>query len=260
MPALEVSFRSRLVALGASNLTRGLLPLIDAARAQSGGPVEVFAAIGNGRSYGIRSRFLWRELPGIDGCGLWPALAAAAPLPTTAVVMDVGNDVLYGIDVPTILGWVDRALGRLRPLCERLLVVGLPLPAVRRLSAWRFTLVRSVLVPSCHLSLATVLSRSEQLQRGLWDLAERHAARFVEPRDEWYGFDPVHIRRRSWRAAFGGLLGVAAPGAVRGWLRGFLPRARLNLASPALQQVLGVERRHAQPALRLRDGTAVSFW
>ena len=101
-----------------------------------------------GRSYGARSRLLWRELPGLDACGIWSALAdepmnmlAGTPVPSRAgslgIVTDVGNDIFYGFLPETVLAWVDTALQRLRPMVARLVVTGVP-QSVFDLGAKRF--------------------------------------------------------------------------------------------------------------------------
>ena len=105
----------RAVLLGASNLRMGFPWVLSRLRAGAGGPVEVIAALGHGRSYGTWSRLLWvRQLPGIAGCGLWTDLDRRASLPTLALITDVGNDLLYGAPVPEIAGWVEACLERLR--------------------------------------------------------------------------------------------------------------------------------------------------
>jgi len=249
----------RFVALGASNLARMMLPLLDAARSAAAGPVEAHAALGRGRSFGIPSRLLCRGLGGIDGCGLWNALDRAAPMPTTALLMDVGNDLLYGVDVDRILGWVDAALQRLGTHAERRIVVGLPMTSLRRLPAWRFAFVRTVLVPGCRLTLANALDGAERIDRGLRDLANAHGATFHEPRPAWYGFDPIHVRTRFWRDAAREWLGVtgardAAP------IDGPFERLRFLFAAPAERTMFGVRRVRTQPARRWRDGTTLSLW
>lgn len=246
----------RLIALGASNLTRGIARLIAAAELQASGPVEVFAALGHGRSFGLPTRMLGRGLPGIDGCGLWPALAAAAPLPATGLCMDVGNDLLYGVEVETILGWVDRALQRLRPQVQQLTLAALPMHNLRRLGRRRYTLVRTLLFPRCRVPLPAMLQLAERLQDGLGQLAHRHGAAFCQLRPEWYGFDPIHILQRHWPDASRELLGTSAAVAGGAWAR----RLRLLLAAPAQRSWFGREQRRAQPSLRLADGTAVSLW
>jgi hypothetical protein len=65
--------RSRAVVIGASNLTRGFTHLCELALSRGPAPVAVMGAIGHGRSYGMTSSVLGRQLPGILDCGLWPA-------------------------------------------------------------------------------------------------------------------------------------------------------------------------------------------
>ena len=86
----------RVVLLGASNLVAGLPRVVEAARSVWGGPLDILAAAGHGRSYGRSSRVLWRTLPGILSCGLWEDLARRPPASTAALLTDVGNDILYG--------------------------------------------------------------------------------------------------------------------------------------------------------------------
>src|SRR5579862_8177465 len=104
----------RVVALGASNLTRGLGAVVSASRATFGSDVRIIAALGHGRSYGARSRWCFRTLPGILDSGLWRALEEAPEGETRALITDVGNDILYGFPVEQILEWVDEAASRLQ--------------------------------------------------------------------------------------------------------------------------------------------------
>lgn len=259
LPAAPAAPRARLIALGASNLTRGLPAVLDAARAAANGPVEVLAALGHGRSFGIDSRLLGRTLPGIDGCGLWRALAAAPELPGTGLVMDVGNDLLYGQDVPTILGWVDRALARLRPRVGRLLVAEMPIHTIRTLGPRRYAFFRRVLFPRCRIPLAEMQQLAEALHAGLARLAAQHGATLVPLQRAWYGFDPIHVRLRDWPAACCALLGLAgAPDDE--WGRGLWRRWRLLRAAPELSVRFGHERRAAQPIWREADGTVLSLF
>jgi hypothetical protein len=248
----------RLIALGASNLTRGLRVVVETARQLSPGPLEVFTALGHGRSYGTRSRFLARELPGILECGLWRAIEGRPARPTTALVTDVGNDVLYGADVSLILAWVGETLLRLRRLGATTVLADLPVFNVERLSPLGFALFRSILVPSCRLSLAEVGARAAEVNSGLAPLAARHGATLMHLRPEWYGYDPIHMLSRHWTRAWQTILLAAFPAiepptlsrSPREWLR--LYRAR-----PEQRWLFGREQRHRQPALQLPDATTV---
>lgn len=242
----------RVVALGASNLTRGLPVLVAAARARSGPDVEVMAALGLGRSYGMESRVLARTLPGILDSGLWKALETRPAVATRALVTDVGNDILYGAPPARILEWVEEALARLRRFTDDVVVTGLPMVAIRRLSRPKFVAFRTVLYPRCRLTFAEATAASERVDEGLAALAARHRARFVPLRGEWYGFDPVHIRPRRWGAAWREILGED------GAAGGSLPEAlRLHALPPERQRLFGIERVNLQRGVRLPAGGRV---
>lgn len=245
----------RLVALGASNLTRGLQSVVAAARESWGRETEILAALGHGRSYGAPSQFLCRSLPGILQCGLWQALEArrVEPRPTLAVVTDVGNDILYGYPPALILDWVSAAVERLQCAGAEVRIAGLPLEGIGGLSTARFIFFRSLFVPSCRLPLAEVVSRAAKVQEGLGALARARSLCFVPLHPEWYGLDPIHIRPSWWAAAWRellGLPGVAAPaaGSTATWA---FESARLYAARPERMRLLGIEHRRPQPAYQL---------
>ena len=153
----------RIVALGASNLTRGFQTLVSTARGAWGPYVEVLAALGHGRSYGAPSRLVFRTLPGILESGLWRELESRPQVPTRALVTNVGNDILYSFSAEKTLAWVAEALGRLARFTRDIVVTDLPLASIRRLSRTKFLVFRSILAPSCRLSLAQVLETAERV-------------------------------------------------------------------------------------------------
>ena len=252
---MTVTTPGRIVALGASNLTRGLPVLVAAARARGGPAVEVVAALGLGRSYGMESRVLARTLPGILDSGLWRALEERPPLPTRALVTDVGNDILYGAPPPRILEWVEEAVRRLRRVTDDVVVTGLPLDSIRRLSPAKFLSFRTLLYPRCRLSFAQAVDAAERVAEGLAGLAGSHGARFVGLRPEWYGFDPVHIRPRRWGAAWREVLGEASP--EEGPAPSLAETLRLHALTPERQWLLGIERVNPQRGVRLAGGGRV---
>jgi hypothetical protein len=249
----------RLIVLGASNLARGLPLIVALEEARAGRPLEVFAADGYGRSYGGRSLALGRTLPGILECGLWEALARQPPSETRAIVADVGNDIVYGAENDRIRSWVEECLVRLRAMGASVVVGDLPVASLQRLSAWRFELFRRALVPSCRHSLAEVVGRAVELSAELRGLAASHGARFVSLPGEWYGFDPIHFRRRVRRQAWRTILGEDAAPGRRAW-RG--PRAladdiRIHAALPERRWLLGRVQEGAQPSVVLASGTTL---
>lgn len=201
---------ARLVALGASNLTRGLQSVIALGREQYGPDVEIVAALGHGRSYGADSHFLARSLPGILQSGLWHTLDALPPAETRAIVSDVGNDILYGYRPSQILDWVREAVDRLLRHTTDVTIAGLPYFHIERLSPRKFLVMRTVLFPPCRLSLAEVGEAAATIEDGLVKLASTRRLRFVPMNPEWYGFDPIHIRPSLWQPVWRQMLSGAA--------------------------------------------------
>jgi hypothetical protein len=248
----------RLIALGASNLTRGFATVVDTSRTVWGEPIEVFAALGHGRSYGIRSSVAMRSLPGILESRLWEELSSRPALPSRAIVTDVGNDILYGVPVPTILGWVEECVARLRKLGSEVVLTDMPLCSIRTLGRARFTFFRSILVPRCRLSLAEVSDRAVALNDGLIRLARDGGHALARLRPEWYGIDPIHIRSRHWTSAWREILGVERQTcAASGGEEDRLHPLRLYLARPERRWLFGVEQRCSQPAIRTARGTTL---
>lgn len=228
--------------------------MVAAARDEWGPDLEVVAAFGAGRSYGMASSLVGRRLPGILECGIWPLLRSRPRVPTRALVTDVGNDILYHVPVPRIVEWLDETVARLTDLAQDVVITGLPLDRIRRLSPPAFLFFRSLFVPQCRLTQGQTLEASERVDDALRAIAERRGARFRPLRLEWYGLDPIHIplgrARRTWRE----ILTDAADGPRGRWA---WDGVRLFLMKPERRSWLGVEQRGAQPGLRLRSGPTV---
>jgi hypothetical protein len=247
---------TRVIALGASNLTRGFPILVSAARASGGPEVELLAALGLGRSYGMESRVLARTLPGILDSGLWKALAERPPLPTRALVTDVGNDILYGAPPERILDWVEQAVGRLSVFTDDIVVAGLPLDSIRRLSPAKFLAFRTILFPRARLTLTQAIDAAERIAEGLRVMAQDRGARFVTLRPEWYGFDPVHIRPGRWAVAWREILGADESGRAPT----LSETLRLHAVFPERQWLFGLERVRPQRGVRLAAGGEIRLY
>ena len=246
---------ARIVALGASNLTRGFHAVVSTARSAWGPDVEIVAALGHGRSYGADSTFLVRALPGILASGLWDRLASLPAAPTRAILSDVGNDILYGFPPATILGWVEDAIERLKQHGAEIVLAGLPKVGTDNISRAKFLVFRSILFPRCRLSFADVAEAAAAIEEGLGRIAAERRLRFVPLRPEWYGVDPIHIRPAHWRGAWQEILCGHAVSAAAGapWSEGL----RLYFMRPERQRLFGVEQVTAQPGTRLPGGGKV---
>jgi hypothetical protein len=246
---------ARVVALGASNLTRGFQTVVSTARAAWGPDVEVLAALGHGRSYGARSKFVIRTLPGILESGLWRRLESSSAVPTRAFVTDVGNDILYGFSAEQTLAWVAEAVERLQKFTNDIVLTDLPLSSSRRLSEAKFRVFRSILVPSCRLSFRDVVQAAEQVNDGLAALAAVRGIQFFRLDPAWYGLDPIHIRPSQWRPAWREIVGSPL-GATR-TDGGRLEGVKLYFTRPERQWLLGVEQFTPQAGIKLRSGARI---
>jgi hypothetical protein len=241
--------RQTFVALGASNLLRGFSTVVNTARAAFGEALDVVAALGHGRSYGIRSSFLFRSLPGITESGLWSRLEALSRPQGRALITDVGNDILYHVPVETILAWVRACATRLSELGFEVVLTDLPIESLRRLSPLRFVLFRSVFVPTCRHPFREALIRAEAVNAGIVAFAAERRHTLVRQRPDWYGFDPIHIRPAAWAGAWRSIVlaGKDTPQPLSPDRA--VSALGLYLARPERRWLFGVEGGRAQPAL-----------
>jgi len=258
----ETTAARRVVLLGASNLIQSLERVLQTAVNLWGGPLQVLAACGHGRSYGRASRVLVRELPGILECRLWTELGRTADLPASALVTDIGNDILYEEPVEQIVGWVEACFDRLAAARARTVVTLLPIDNLPAMSRARFHFFRALLVPGCRLGFEEVVGRAVELDEHVRRLALERDFTTIRPRSEWYGLDPIHIRfikrRQAWQEILGGW---GAPGQMlRPSGRGLWRSLYLRTRTPDRRRVFGFEQRGRNPAARLRDGTTVAIY
>ncbi len=259
-PALAV------VAIGASNLSRGLASLAVTARSRSASPVDLFVAAGHGRSYGANSRVWMRRLPSILFSGLWRAVDRTAsdrggppdgPRPL-AVVTDIGNDLLYGFSVEQVAAWVDECLRRLEDRGFRSVVTRLPMASIATVGGLRYRALKTLYVPGCTLSLESLKSAAADLDGLVAEAAARRGAAVLEQPGEWYGIDAIHVRRRRLRDLWSRVADAWA-----------LPMAAVRPRPPLgewfsigrrgaeVRSLAGIPRFTPQPAVTLRDRSRV---
>ena len=251
----------RLVFLGASNVARAISTVFETARGMCGCPVEILAAIGRGRSYGIDSSVLGRRLPGILHCGLWQALAERPALPTSAVVTDIGNDILYGVPPVQIAQWVEKCLERLLAYDVRIVMTLLPISNVEKLTPARFRVARALLFPRNRQSLEEIREKVFELNDRIRGVGEQCGVTLIEQQSDWYGFDPIHVHRRNWakvwQKIFSGWPEVQSCDAPTRSLRRWL---YLTMLKPEQRVIWGVHQHGKQPAARFSDNTTISLY
>lgn len=251
----------RVVVLGASNVKRNISTVAAVARATACEPIDLMMALGHGRSYGKPSSVPGRRLPGILESQLWQDLAERPRLPTVALITDVGNDLLYGVSPERLLGWVGQTLERLLRVDAEVRITGLPIDSMRRLGRLRYGLFRTFMFPHCRLPLEQVQRYADEVHSGLEELANSKA-QFVRLRSEWYGFDPIHFKRKhsfeAWQTLFAATFSKKSQKNFR--LLNLSERVALQLATPAERTLFGVRQNGIQPATSLSDGTKVSLY
>ncbi|HVR99108.1 MAG TPA: hypothetical protein VMW27_20990 [Thermoanaerobaculia bacterium] len=261
VPSPTQSAALRVVLLGASNLRLGFPKALSCLRRLTGEPLEVLGAFGHGRSYGAWSRVLWvRWLPGITQCGLWQEIERRQPLPTLALVTDIGNDLVYGEMPETIAGWVGTCLDRLERQGAEIVLTRLPIENLEFLSPLGYYVTRSILFPGRGVSRSALLERARDLDGRLREMGLARGARLVLPETSWYGIDPVHVRRgkrhEAWECVFSSWL-ESRPA------REPQPQVRwrdLRGVRAAELRLLGKTIHTPQPAGRFDDGTTVALY
>ncbi|MCI0363022.1 MAG: hypothetical protein L0Y44_00205 [Phycisphaerales bacterium] len=278
-------FRARVVLLGASNATRGLSTIVETLRLRLGSPLDIFAAIGHGRSYGMHSRVFLRSLPGILESGLWSALAesrggatadgpALTPalsqreretenVPTHALLTDIGNDIMYGASPQTVERWVEECVDRLDAHGARVAITMLPIDSIRSVKPWQYTIVKSIMFPTRKISFVQAMNQAGELHERLNQMAARRGVTLIECRRDWYGFDPIHILPSRWAQAWSDMFCSCAPEGESDCLlarRSFLRWLRVRSVTPQRWWLAGIRLSTSQPAGRLKDGTTISLF
>jgi hypothetical protein len=248
--------------LGASNLRLSFATVVAAARRTWGEPVEIMAAIGHGRSYGQDSTVFGRKISGIFPCALWQDLQKRPAMPTAALVTDIGNDLLYGVAPEQLLDWVGWCLDRLAEVGATTVVTELPVASLERMSASRFAFFRRLFFPQSKLTYADARRLIVELNRGVAEMCQARKISVIPVCGEWYGLDPIHLKRRArahawpkllaaWRGEGGSIEVARSPL----WTSAYLARL-----APHERSIFGIRRRTEQPSGRLSDGTSISLY
>lgn len=264
---------SRVLLLGASNLSMELSTAVRMIGKTLPGPIDFHIADGFGRSYGSHSKFLTRELPGTLECDLWSAvetLQEKDELPIYALITDIGNDIAYEVEPIEIGKWVEECVSRLEKWGARVVMTRLPVESLLRLSSFHLNTVRNILFPSCRLTVNEIQHRVHELDNRIVSIAEDHGIPLVGTDLLWYGLDPVHIRRRYWAGYWGNIIRNWSDGVDKSQNEVASEEERLR-ADPLLwcymwsrwakrRRVLGGIHERLQPSGRLSDGSIISVY
>ena len=234
-----------------------------------GKPLDILAALGHGRSYGMRSSIMLgaRALPGILQCGLWDALDRSRQqrpdLPTFALLTDIGNDLIYGTSPQGVVAWVAECIERLRKHHARIVMSALPIQTIRAVRPWQYKIVKLTMYPTRDLTYADALQRADDLHARLVELASQRGVQLIASPPHWYGFDPIHMKLGHWASAWSQMLtpcllghDVSAPCAKASMARWMRVRSHM----PERWWLAGVPRHSRQPAVEFDDGTTLAMY
>ena len=183
-------------------------------------------------------------------------------MPITAFVTDIGNDLAYEVPVDNVLSWVEACVDHLLLRDARVVLSDLPLEVLKHLSETRYRCFRALLFPQCRLDWSEMLRRAEQLSAGLQELAKSREVPLFVGREQWYGLDPIHPRRRYFRDIWAQLLSAV----VETTSDSLKCRCSFSLAwylrslQPESWSQFSFARHASQPNGRLRDGSTISLY
>ncbi|MBT6458872.1 MAG: SGNH/GDSL hydrolase family protein [Planctomycetaceae bacterium] len=265
--------RALVVALGASNLSRGLSRLVTICRRCTLKPIDLFAGAGHGRSYGANSRTWSRRLPSILGSGLWRSLDrysggyALACTTRLAVITDIGNDLLYGFSVEQIVIWIEEIVFRLQQRGFDVVITQLPIESIQAVGSLRFHVLKSIFVPGCQHSLETIKDQSIQLNNEISSLSKSHRVTILRQPGSWYGIDAIHVKRsclnKLWQCVGDGWQKMSQE---QDEMResdefcGWQEWSRLGVASAEVRSLGGLMLFTPQPVLQLADTTRIYLY
>jgi hypothetical protein len=143
-----------------------------------------------------------------------------------------------------------------------LVVTELPIGNVAGLSLRRYEFFRGAMFPRCSLSFDAIQGRAVELNGCVVESARKRGAAIVSHRDTWYGWDPIHIRKKFFSRAWPSILAPWAesserPPTPRGSLRRWV---YLRSRVPHVRRIGGFEQRRAQPCGRLADGSTIAMF
>ena len=157
-----------------------------------------------------RAKILIEGGPGRAYCcvaGIWflrfakLADVRIAPGVSAVVLMDLGNDLFYGVSPSELIETLDGISDRARRAGARVAVVPLFESPLRSIGPWRYSLLRTFFYPSSKLSWDELQHAVQAVNA---HLAARHDAgdlRLIEGMDKFLGPDKIHFLWRGKAAA-----------------------------------------------------------
>ncbi len=265
---LPLPHRSRVILLGASNLSSAISTIIRIIQFQLPAPIDFHLAAGFGRSYGQTSTVLTRTLPGILQSELWPTitkLSTQKPLPTYALITDIGNDLGYSVPLPTLKSWIEKTIQNLQALSAKTIITSLPLHSINRLSETHYKIARNILFASNTTTLTQMQSQMAEINTTIQTLSEIYQLPLIKTQLHQYGLDPIHIKKKHWQSHWQKALQnwqpeIAHPPQPPKLKNNPTLFAYLWTRWPKHRTILNTPHHRAQPSGKLKDHSTFSVY
>ena len=226
--------------MGASNLAFAHKPVLQRLANSCPAGSSIFLAHGPGRSYGLNAgNPLWRYQGHVHS-DLWADLEAAVAAQEqpriSALITDVGNDLLYtrGHSLPG--RWVKRICERLAGMGAHCAVTSLPMASILALSPLKFGMLRPLFFPRFRVEREAMFGWAESLQDQLSNLCQQHNFQLLPAEPQWYGPDHFHLKWFKRKEVF------------NLWLNSLLQEP--TLAEPMLQECTQTGQLRVMPRLQ----------
>ncbi len=191
------------VLLGASNLWNSLPWAV--AHCQSLEVEQLLVACGPGRSFATRAGTPVASFPGILQCELFDVLEGEGE--ASALITDIGNDLIYAQTPRLLAGWISEVLDRLQSLGVTCRLTELPLTSIERLPPWFYYLFRGLYYPGSKVTHEEMMERLQELNQMLLSLCRRRQVELLPALPQWYSLDRFHLSPWKFEAVWSQWLG-----------------------------------------------------
>jgi hypothetical protein len=157
-------------------------------------PMEVLAALGPGRGYGSWGGLLNISYPPIAESPLFEKARRKAEggSRVVALVTDIGNDLLYGVEADSLIATVQNVFDRLVAMNAQVYVTTLPVYFERDVSPMVYYPIRTMLYPQSRVSCEQAMEGVRRVNAFLKELSDKRI-QVMPAMDPYLGWDHVHF-------------------------------------------------------------------
>lgn len=181
------------ILLGASNLARARFGLNQYLEKSFPNLISTSIASGPGRAYCVSG--------GIFGLN-YPPLKSSAIInlgreknssyrQTIALISDIGNDIMYGVPIQTLIEELEKSIRNLSNFCAHIFIVPIPCKKIEGLSDWQINFLKKILFPKCKLTPKKIINSIQTANQFLSELSNPKTT-LLKPMDDCIGWDRAH--------------------------------------------------------------------